>query len=208
MLEEFVRTTLHLFTIFSASLFTSFLICKISNKPFFEAEDSNYALVLNKIKKSILNYAIVYSEAVAIGVMLLSVLDTNSHSIIRSASNIAEYSLWIELFYYTYHRLTHTQKIYKWVHAKHHENRTVYPIDTIHISVIDSMGLIFTLVAPMWFVQVNLCEYGTIVYIYLTGAFLSHSDVIVHHHYIHHREFKYNYCFLFPVFDILCGTYK
>jgi len=161
-----------------------------------------------QIKKSVVNYSVVYLKAATVGAILFPLLDKTPHSFIRSASNMAEYSLWIEFFYYAYHRAIHASHLYKWVHATHHENRTVYPIDTVHISVVDSVGLIITLVAPMWFVQVDVCEYGTIIYIYLTGAFLSHSDIIVDHHSRHHREFKCNYCFLFPVFDILCGTYK
>lgn len=207
MFEDFAETTIRLLQIFGASFFTSLFICKVMNKPFF-CEGSNYALVLKKIKSSAMNYAVVYLQAVSVGGALFPLLDKTPHSYIRSASNLAEYSLWIELFYYIYHRVIHTSKIYKWVHAKHHENRVVYPIDTVYISAVDSIGLMFTLVAPMWFVHVDMCEYGTIVYIYLTGAFLSHSDIIVDHHSIHHREFKCNYCFLFPVFDILCGTYK
>jgi sterol desaturase/sphingolipid hydroxylase (fatty acid hydroxylase superfamily) len=207
MFAEFAQTAVRLLQIFAASLTTSFFICKVSSKPFF-CEDSNYPTVINKIKYSIIDYSAVYLQAVTIGTVLFPLLDKNPHSLIRMASNMAEYSLWIELFYYVYHRAIHTQKIYKWVHAKHHENRVVYPIDTVYISVVDSIGLMFTLAAPMWFVQVNVCEYGTIIYIYLTGAFLSHSDIIMDHHSTHHREFKCNYCFLFPVFDILCGTYK
>ena len=207
MFEEFAQTAIRLLQIFGASLATSFIICKYSNKPFF-CEGSDYSLVLNKVKNSVVNYSFVYLKAITVGTILVPLLDKTPHSLIRSASNLAEYSLWIELFYYVYHRSIHTSKIYKWVHATHHENRKVYPIDTVHISAIDSIGLIFTLVVPMWFVQVNVCEYGTIIYIYLTGAFLSHSDIIVDHHSTHHREFKCNYCFLFPVFDILCGTYK
>jgi len=207
MFGEFAQTAVRLLQIFGASLATSFFICKVSNKPFF-CGGSDYSMVLEKIKNSVLNYSAVYLQAVTVGTVLFPLLDKNPHSLIRTASNLAEYSMWIELFYYVYHRSIHTSKIYKWVHATHHENREVYPIDTVHISVVDSIGLMFTLVVPMWFVQVDVCEYGTIIYIYLTGAFLSHSDILVNHHSIHHREFKCNYSFLFPVFDILCGTYK
>jgi hypothetical protein len=207
MFPSLVDISIRLLQIFGASLVTSFTICKVVGKPFF-CEGADYTEAISKMKNSVLNYSVIYLEALSVAALVYPYLDVKPHSLARSASNIAEYSLWIEFLYYAYHRSIHSPMIYKWIHATHHENRVVYPIDTIHISLVDSTGLIFTLVAPMWFVQISMCEYGTIIYIYLTGAFLSHSDILLDHHSTHHREFKCNYCFLFPIFDVLCGTYK
>lgn len=204
MFEYVLETTSHLLQIFIASSFTALLICNSLNKPFFNPKFYE----ISKLKESLFSYSIIYIQAVSVGTVTYPYLDSTPHSIFRSASNLAEYALWIELFYYIYHRTQHNTWVYKWIHAKHHENIMVYPIDTVNLAALDSIGLMFSLVAPMWFVQVNFCEYSAIVYVYLTGAFLSHSDVIWNHHYIHHKEFKVNYCFLFPIFDILCGTYK
>jgi sterol desaturase/sphingolipid hydroxylase (fatty acid hydroxylase superfamily) len=204
MFETIVESSLHLLNIFAASSFTAFLVCSLMNKPFFNPK----IYEMSKLKESLLSYSVIYVQAVTVGSFAYPYLDIEKHSLFRIASNIGEYALWIELFYYIYHRTQHNTWIYKWVHATHHENTKVYPIDTVHLGIIDSFGLILALVAPMWFVQVDFCEYSTIVYVYLTGAFLSHSDAIWDHHYVHHKEFKVNYCFLFPIFDIMCGTYK
>ena len=193
--------------IFTASTFTAFVVCKLMNKPFYNPKFDSMTLI-KKLQSSLLGYSVIYTQAVTISVVAYPYLDCNPHNIIRSGSNIAEYALWIEVIYYIYHRAMHNSFLYKWIHAHHHTNLIVYPIDTVELSLADSIGLMITLVAPMWFVQVNFCEYSAIVYVYLTGAFLSHSDVIWDHHFIHHKEFKVNYCFLFPLLDILCGTYK
>ena len=204
MFEYIWEASSHILQIFVASSFTAFVICKTLGQPFFNPKFYEIA----NIKQALLSYSIIYTQAVSVAAISYPYLDQGKHSFLRSASNLAEYSIWIELFYYIYHRTQHNFWLYKWIHAKHHENVTVYPVDTVHLGIIDSMGLILSLVAPMWFVQVDFCEYSTIVYFYLTGAFLSHSDILWKHHHIHHKEFKVNYCFLFPIFDIVCGTYK
>jgi sterol desaturase/sphingolipid hydroxylase (fatty acid hydroxylase superfamily) len=207
MFEYIADSSLHLLQIFAASTFSAVVICILTNKPFYNPKFDSVTIV-QKLQYSVLGYAVIYTQAVTIGSIAYPYLDKNPHNLLRSMSNLAEYSLWIELFYYIYHRTLHNSWIYRWIHATHHENTIVYPIDTVHLGVIDSIGLMITLITPMWFVQVDLCEYSSIVYVYLTGAFLSHSDVFWEHHSIHHKEFKVNYCFLFPIFDILCGTYK
>ena len=207
MFDYFIESSLHLLKLFACSGLTAFVVCKALNKPFFNPK-FDHTMIQNKLKESILGYSSIYIQAAVIGSIAYPYLDSSPHSFLRSASNLAEYSLWIELFYYIYHRTLHNFWLYKWIHHKHHENIVVFPIDTVHLGQIDSIGLMLTLIAPMWFVQVDFCEYSTIVYVYLTGAFLSHSDVIWNHHYIHHKEFKVNYCFLFPIFDMVCGTYK
>lgn len=204
MFEYIWEASSHILQIFVASSFTAFVICKVLGQPFFNPKFYE----ISNVKQSLFSYSIIYTQAVAVASVAYPYLDQNKHSFLRSASNLAEYSIWIELFYYIYHRTQHNFWLYKWIHAKHHENVVVYPIDTVHLGIIDSMGLILAIVTPMWFVQVDFCEYSTIVYVYLTGAFLSHSDIIWKHHDIHHKEFKVNYCFLFPIFDIVCGTYK
>jgi lathosterol oxidase len=204
MYEVLIDTSIYILQLFAASAMTTAVVCTCFSQPFYNPS----VTLIPKMKESVIGYAMIFTQASLLGSLVYPYLDAKPHSLLRSASNLAEYSIWIEVFYYTYHRWVHTPMIYKWVHAKHHANTDVYPLDTIQLSFVDSMGLIVTVIAPMWFVQVDKCEFGTIMYMYLTGAFLSHSNILWNHHSIHHREFKYNYCFLFPIFDILCGTYR
>jgi sterol desaturase/sphingolipid hydroxylase (fatty acid hydroxylase superfamily) len=53
----------------------------------------------------------------------------------------------------------------------------------------------------------NINDYGIIYYVYATGAFLIHSDILNNDHIIHHKYYKYNYGLLLPFFDMLFGTY-
>ena len=41
---------------------------------------------------------------------------------------------------------------------------------------------------------------------YLTGSFLTHSNLLSSRHVNHHKKFKCNFSFLFPIFDYACGT--
>jgi sterol desaturase/sphingolipid hydroxylase (fatty acid hydroxylase superfamily) len=205
MFENLLFITKDVFALFTASLVSSYVICFICNNPFYNPLLSKSQLI-NTLIESSLNFGIITIEVILSACLYYPYIDIKNHSIIRIISNIIEYSFYIELFYYWYHRFLHTSLLYSIVHAKHHFNRTVYPIDTLNIGILDSTGMIITLIAPIWFVNVNLFEYNLIMYIYLTGAFLTHSQLLVSRHVAHHEKFKCNYCFLFPIFDYAFGT--
>jgi len=38
-------------------------------------------------------------------------------------------------------------------------------------------------------------------------GFVSHSTIAYYHHILHHKYYKYNYCLVFPIFDIIFDTY-
>ena len=106
--------------------------------------------------------------------------------------------------YYVYHRCLHASNIS--VHRQHHVTRDVYPMDTFVIHWLDSTGMLATLIFPLCLVRVNMTEYKLIIYMYLTSALWLHSKVFIDHHVLHHERYKCNYCFLFPIFDYICGT--
>jgi len=202
MLWSIVKQVL---TVFSSALTSAYTICAVYNTPFYNPALSKIELI-NTVRNSAMNLGIIGLEIIGSAWLYYPYLDNGAHSWLRSASNIIEYSMWIELFYYGYHRLLHTTNWYYLIHVHHHKNRHVYPIDTLSIHWLDSTGMILTLIAPLWFVQVNQWEHDIIMFTYLTGAFLSHSKIFGDKHAIHHERFKCNYCFLFPVFDRAFGT--
>ena len=192
-------------SVFSSSLTSAYLICAAYNAPFYNPALSKVQF-FNLLRDSAKNLGIIGLEIIGSACLYYPYLDTGVHSILRTVSNIIEYSMWIELFYYGYHRFLHTSNWYSIIHAQHHKNRIVYPMDTLSIHWFDSTGMIVTLIAPLWFVQVNNFEHNFIMYVYLTGAFLTHSKILVDRHIIHHEKFKCNYGFLFPIFDYAFGT--
>jgi sterol desaturase/sphingolipid hydroxylase (fatty acid hydroxylase superfamily) len=192
-------------SIFGSAVLSAYAICLINSVPFYNPVLSKVQLV-SSLYDSVKNLSIIGLEVIVCAYLYYPYLDNRFHSFLRTTSNIIEYSMWIELFYYSYHRLLHTSNFYSIIHAQHHKNRVVYPMDTLTIHWLDSTGMIFTLITPIWFVQVDNFEHNFIMYLYLTGAFLSHSKILSRRHVIHHEKFKCNYCFLFPVFDYAFGT--
>ena len=205
MIDKLFFISSYVFSLFGGSILTSYAICIFTNTPFFNPKSSSKE-ILSTLQDSAINLSILGVETIGSAMFYYSYLDTLSHSLGQTCSNIILYSSLIEVFYYGYHRLLHTSYFYRIIHAEHHKSRIVYPIDTINLSWSDSTGMLVTLILPLWLVKVNLLEYNIIMYIYLTGAFLTHSRLLVNRHAIHHEKYKCNYCFLFPIFDYAFGT--
>lgn len=205
MFENLLYITNQVFFIFASSVLSAYSICAISNTPFYNPQLSKNQLITNLYNAS-LNISFIGMEVIGTAMIYYPYMDLSPHSVIKSILNIIEYSIWVELFYYSYHRFLHSTNWYLYIHSKHHENRIVYPLDTLHIGILDFSGMICTLIAPLLFVQVNLFEHNFIMYLYLTGAFLAHSALLETRHVTHHAKFKCNFCFLFPIFDYMFQT--
>jgi len=130
------------------------------------------------------------------------------HSILHFCCNCILFSFGIEFVYYIYHRIAHIPFFYSWLHRKHHEKREVFPIDTFFLDPLDFTFLISSMGLPVVFLRLNWYEYITILYLYITFGFISHSKLFYNHHVTHHIFRTCNYCFLVPIMDMLCGTYR
>jgi len=135
-----------------------------------------------------------------------NIIPYGQHTWLESYQNMILYCLFIEANYYIYHRLIHVY-YYSQIHKKHHEHIIVYPFDTFHLTQLDDLALVISLGLPLVFLQMSMAEHFSVLYIYITSAYLSHSELFWDHHSIHHRLLHSNFCILFPVFDILFGTY-
>jgi sterol desaturase/sphingolipid hydroxylase (fatty acid hydroxylase superfamily) len=94
------------------------------------------------------------------------------------------------------------------IHSTHHENVEVYPFDTFYMTKLDSLFLIGSLGAPILILRMNYFENIMALYIYITAAYLEHSNLCLMHHAKHHKLMFCNFCILNPIFDLLVGTYR
>lgn len=189
---------------FSMSLITTFFICYIYNYPvkrIIQSEEKQIEKVKEITLLLIQSFGIVYIFSDNI------IPYREQYNIVESLASITNFCFFIEANYYVYHRFIH-KYYYIQVHKKHHENIVVYPFDTFFLTGIDDCAFMFSLVFPSIFIKISMIEQMTILYVYITGSLISHSDIYWKHHYIHHKLPCYNYCLLFPFFDILFGTYK
>jgi len=192
---------------FSISTITSFFICYANNHPFmnptFTNEERN-----SRIKEYIKNVPVLIFQST--GLMYIvsdNIIPYGQHTWFESLYSMFLYCLLIEAIYYIYHRIIH-KYYYANVHKKHHTNVIVYPFDTFFLTNLDDLASIISIGMPIVFVNISLCEQIIILYIYITSSYLSHSELYWSHHSIHHKLLNYNYCILFPIFDIIFGTYR
>ena len=192
---------------FSISTITSFFICYANNHPFmnptFTNEERN-----SRIKEYIKNVPVLIFQST--GLMYIvsdNIIPYGQHTWFESLYSMFLYCLLIEAIYYIYHRIIH-KYYYANVHKKHHTNVIVYPFDTFFLTNLDDLASIISIGMPIVFVNISLCEQIIILYIYITSSYLSHSELYWSHHSIHHNLLNYNYCILFPIFDIIFGTYR
>ena len=195
----------HAVSVFGAAIGSAYIICAMFQAPFYNPTLSNeqFQVLLQTFAT---NIGILGAEVIGSAWFYDPLLQSQEHhSWITSGFNVIQYSLWIELMYYVYHRCLHAANVY--THRQHHVTRNVYPMDTFVIHWLDSTGMIVTLIFPLCVVSVNVMEYKFIIYMYLTSALLLHSKLFIDHHVVHHERYKCNYCFLFPIFDYIFGTW-
>ena len=193
-------------TTFSISTITSFVICRLNNYPFINPTFTDEERT-NRINEYIKNVPLLIFQST--GLMYIvsdNIIPYGKHTWIESLYSICLYCLLIEAIYYIYHRIIH-KYYYTNVHKKHHTNIIVYPFDTFFLTELDDLASIISIGVPIIFIKISVYEQIIILYIYITTSYLSHSELYWFHHSIHHKLLNYNYCILFPIFDIIFGTY-
>jgi sterol desaturase/sphingolipid hydroxylase (fatty acid hydroxylase superfamily) len=192
---------------FIISTITSYLICYANNYPFINP-NFTYEEKMYRIKEYIRNVPLLIF--LSIGLMYIisdNIIPYGQHNWFESFYSICLYFILIEANYYIYHRIIH-KYFYSVVHKKHHTNINVYPFDTFFLTGFDDLASIISIGLPIVFINISVYEQMIILYIYITTSYLSHSELFWYHHSIHHKLLNYNYCILFPIFDIIFGTYK
>jgi sterol desaturase/sphingolipid hydroxylase (fatty acid hydroxylase superfamily) len=192
---------------FAFSTMTAYFICSLNNYPFINPKFSNETQ-LERVNDYIKNVPILIIQS--IGLMHLAsnnIIHYGSHTLLESFYYMSIYCTLIEANYYLYHRFIH-KYYYELVHKKHHANVIVYPFDTYYLTSIDDLASIISIGLPLFFIKISVIEEIIILYMYITSSYLSHSDLYWSHHSIHHKLLRYNFCILFPIFDIIFGTYK
>jgi len=192
---------------FSISTITAFLICYMNNYPFinptFSKEEKK-----NKINEYIRNVPLLIFQSTGLMYFVSdNIIPYGQHTWIESLYSMCLYCVLIEGNYYIYHRLIH-KYYYSYVHKKHHTNIIVYPFDTFFLTELDDLASIVSIGLPIIFINISVFEQIIILYLYITTSYLSHSELYWSHHSIHHTLLNYNYCILFPIFDIIFGTYR
>jgi len=192
---------------FSISTITAFFIYYVNNYPFINPTFSNEKRI-NRINEYIRNVPLLIFQST--GLMYIvsdNIIPYGKHNWFESLYSICLYCLLIEAIYYIYHRIIH-KYYYTNVHKKHHTNIIVYPFDTFFLTDLDDLASIISIGMPIIFINISVYEQIIILYIYITTSYLSHSELYWSHHSIHHKLLNYNYCILFPIFDIIFGTYR
>ena len=193
---------------FAASTITTIGVCNYYNVPFFNPTYNRYQFYEN-VRRVIPSTISVLSQAIIIYSLLVrTFIENKPHSVVQNIDNILKYSVIAELIYYIYHRIIHTKDYYKAIHSLHHENINVYPFDTFYMTKLDSLFLIGSLGAPIFILHMNYFENVVALYIYITAAYLEHSNIYLVHHAKHHKLMFCNFCILNPIFDLLVGTYR
>lgn len=192
---------------FSISTITVLLICYIKKHPFINPSFSNEER-LARINEYIRNVPVLILQSTGLMYFVSdNIIPYGKHTWFESFYSMCLYCMLIEANYYIYHRLIH-KYYYTRVHKKHHTNVTVYPFDTFFLTELDDLASIISIGTPIIFVNISVYEQMIILYMYITMAYLSHSELYSSNHSIHHKLLNYNYCILFPIFDIIFGTYR
>lgn len=204
---QLFQSLCYVINLFSSSITTVWLVCKYCDVPIVNPEFK--AEQLDKYYKKI-KHTFIHSFFGT--VFLFHIVSRNfektPHTIHIMWYNVSLYVTLVEAAYYGYHRLVHMKYLYKTVHSTHHENRVVYPMDSMYVSVIDVMCYVSILHSPALFINMNYTEFLFCFYFYLTCGFLSHCKIMYDHHAVHHQKFKYNFCLVFPIYDHVFNTYK
>ena len=209
MFLQLLQSGLIVLGLFTASISTAYYICEIKKLPFMNPAYYKDTEVRNKYYSQITQTM----PPVFTGTTLLfnhasQYFRQDKMTAFQTGIYVLLYCVVIEIAYYLYHRMIHHKYVYKTIHSKHHENVVIYPLDSIYVGPLDIFLYITCLHIPIYLLRVDLFIYSICVYMYVSLGFISHSNILYNHHIIHHKLFRYNYCLVIPIFDIIFGTYR
>ena len=192
---------------FILATLTAISICQYYKYPFISPKYT-VKKIAHRLQEMSQSIPILLGQSIIFTYLVYPNIQPNeSHDITTMILVIICYISMIEFNYYIYHRYIH-QKYYIDIHKKHHQIVEVYPFDTFFLTYIDDTALILSLGIPVIILPVTFIEQFIVLYTYITCSYLSHSNLFWNHHVIHHKYLNCNYCILFPIFDILCKTYR
>jgi len=206
----------YMFCILALSWFTlcsgsaaALLICRALDIPFFRAEQSDWwqkPLLATTVNVHVLAPLLHYSGLWA---HLWKPFPAHTLYVLPQVVLLMRYLFLIEAFFYATHRLFHVVPwLYRRVHSLHHRRHydDLVPADTFYIDTVD----LFCTIHPLWLPLLLLPElrwphFVAVYYVYIIESFLQHRPGT--RHALHHRYRNVNFSFLFPVFDVMLGTY-
>lgn len=204
----FIESLFSIIAVFSASTATAYFVCYATGKPFINPEYTTEIVNtrLKSMSKNILG--VLLPSGFILYTISDKILDTCMHGRLETIGTLFLFAMITEGTYYLYHVLIHRFMFYQLVHKKHHGVTKIYPFDTFHVGYLDELSLMFSLASPHIFLELTFFEVYMALWVYITSAYLVHSKEFSKIHYYHHMYHNCNYCILFPVYDIVCGTYR
>jgi len=116
--------------------------------------------------------------------------------------NICKYILLLEFFAYMYHRIVHSPIFSKF--HKHSLDTNGYIKHYFITSKTDIIARTLYFHLPIRMVSIT---YNEFMGIYMFYIYFGYMNYMRNFYNIHIVTKKYNYSLLFPIYDILCGTY-
>jgi Delta7-sterol 5-desaturase len=224
-LSYFLNASFHLLIILFLSSGSAYTICYITNTPFINPNVNEnilkiqYKNIKNKLLYTIINSNLIYFLFLIGNINIYHAIpdampdampneNVNNVLFYLYKNNLFQYILIYEFIYYFSHRLFHNRYFYQTIHKHHHQNIIVYPIDFLDITYSELLIEQIIIYLPLFILNISYYDFLFIKYLYYTTGFLIHSSLFVKEHTIHHKYFKYNFCYLIPIYDIIFGTYK
>jgi hypothetical protein len=96
MIDKLFFISSYVFSLFGGSILTSYAICIFTNTPFFNPKSSSKE-ILSTLQDSAINLSILGVETIGSAMFYYSYLDTLSHSLGQTCSNIILYSSLISI---------------------------------------------------------------------------------------------------------------
>ena len=128
-----------------------------------------------------------------------------------------------DAWFYGWHRLLHTPRLFRWVHAVHHKSVDVNPFSSYSFHVVEGFLLGAWVIPFVLLVPMYLPLFGVVQVIGLANNVNSHLGYEFYprwlvkvpilkylssstYHNLHHTKFNGNYGLFFRVWDRVCGT--
>ena len=150
-------------------------------------------------------------------------LVTTAPSAVRVVFEVATYVILFDAYFYVLHRLLHTRRLFRAIHAVHHRARTPTILTALAFHPLEALAILGFVPVMLWIAPIHVLSLA-VVSTFLSGSILlahtAHDPfpawwhrvpvlrayVTPRQHHLHHARRDRNYGATFTLFDRLFGT--